>query len=165
MAIRIELTPRELERFWAKVDQEATPDGCWPWKGKLNAGARGQFTVRGHSDYAYRWMVRAQGVEITEGEVVRHLCDNPACVRPDHLAVGTQRDNNLDTAEHGHHRSAKLNATKARRIRERYAAHDRTAQRELAAEYGVTASAISEVIRGKTWPRAGGPVGRLLPRQ
>lgn len=156
------LTDNEQARFWRKVDRESTPEGCWPWKGKGNAEGRGRMTFRGTIDYAYRWSVLITRGEIPEGSVVRHQCPgggNPSCCRPDHLSVeGGQRENNRDTAEQGRHRSAVLDMARARRIRERYAATDRPLQRELAQEYGVTPSAISEVVRGKSWPRAGGPI-------
>jgi hypothetical protein len=156
------LNEKDVARFWARVDRETTPDGCWAWRGRLNAEGRGRFTAWGVTDYAYRVALRLTHGEIPEDAVVRHRCPgggNPACCRPDHLAIeGGQRANNIDTVEDGRHRSAVLNPEKARRIRERYAAPDRPLQRELAREYGVSVSAVSELVTGKTWPRAGGPL-------
>jgi len=163
---RVEITNEARDRFWSRVDRETAPDGCWPWTGALNAGGRGRMTIGGRSDYAYRWSLRLSGVDIPEGAVVRHLCGDPSCVRPDHLAVGDQRENNLDAVGHGRNRSAKLDAHAVRRMRERHAA-DRTPVHELADEHGVSPSAVSAALTGKTWPRTGGPVRRSRkdPRQ
>lgn len=144
-------------RFWARVDR--TGEGCWPWTGRLNREGRGRFTADGTTRYSYVWSLLFKGVVVVAGQPVRHSCGNPACVRPDHLDPnGGQGENNRDTLDHGRNRSARLDAQKARRIRERWAAPDRPSQQELALQYGVTPSAISEVVTGKSWTRAGGPV-------
>lgn len=148
-----------LARFEKKVDRTTTPGGCWTWTGRLNEENRGRFTVDNRTRYAYVYALIFSGITVAPGQIVRHLCGNPACVRPAHLdATGGQGENNHDTVEHGRHRSARLDAQKARRIRERWAAPDRPLQVELAREYDVSPSAISEVVTGKSWPRAGGPV-------
>ncbi len=158
-----EVDARTRARFWARVDRETTPEGCWPWTGTLNREGRGRFTVVGETTYAYRWSYVLERGPVTATDVVRHLCGNPACCRPDHLEVGGQRENNLDTAEQGRNRSAKLDGPKARRIRERSAAPSRPSRQELAREYGVSISAIGEVVTGRSWPHAGGPVQRRHP--
>ena len=148
-------------RFEKSVDRTTTPDGCWPWTGALNREGRGRFTAGGLTRYSYVWALVFEGVEVAPGQPVRHLCGRPACVRPSHLdAEGGQRSNNLDTVDHGRNRSAKLDARRVRQIRERWAAPDRPSQRELAHRFGVSPSAISEAVRGKSWTRAGGPVVR-----
>ena len=157
------VTEADRDRFWSRVDIETIPDGCWPWTGSLNAEGRGRITIGGRTDYAYRWSLRLSGVDIPEGAVVRHTCGNPSCVRHDHLAVGDQRENNLDAIDHGRNQLAKLNAHAVRRMRERHAA-DRTPVRELAAEHGVSPSAVSAALTGNTWPRAGGPIRRSRKR-
>lgn len=148
---------KDEARYWKKVRK--TSD-CWLWTGALNGEGRGRFTVDKRTVYAYVAALILSGIEVAPGQIVRHLCGNPSCVRPDHLDPnGGQRENNLDTVEHGRHRSVRLNAQKARRIRERWAAPGRPLQAELAREFDVSPSAISEVVTGKSWPRAGGPVG------
>ena len=146
------------DRFWARVDRRSEPGACWRWQGALNAGGRGRFTVCGKTMYAYRWALLFSGVDVAGGTPVRHLCGEPSCCRPSHLTTdGGQRENNLDAVEHGRHRTAKLDAARVRELRRRYAA-DQPELRRLAAEFGVSASAISAALTGRTWPRAGGPL-------
>ena len=158
------LSDRDRARFWAKVDRETTPAGCWPWTGKLNAEGRGRFTAGHVTDYAYRVAWQTVHGEIQPSAVVRHLCGNPACCRPDHLDASDQRQNNLDTVAHGRHRSAKLSGARVRQLRERYS-RDRPALTDLATEHGVSESAVSAALTGRTWPRAGGPVHHSRKRR
>jgi hypothetical protein len=81
--------------------------------------------------------------------LVCHHCDNPPCVRPDHLFLGTDADNSRDQTLKD--RSAqKLTRTAAIQIRERYAA-GLDNQVQLAAEYGVSQVTIGHIVRRKTW--------------
>lgn len=74
-------------------------DGCWIWTGTKHSYGYGVFllpgekAVRAHR-YSYEYFVG----KIPEGKIILHICDNPICVRPDHLRVGTKDDNNKDTA-------------------------------------------------------------------
>jgi hypothetical protein len=81
------------ERFWAKVEKT---DGCWLWRAKTN-GKYGQFYVTGIGHcgaHRVSWGI-AFGVIPAELHVC-HRCDTPLCVRPDHLFLGTRRDNMRD---------------------------------------------------------------------
>jgi hypothetical protein len=86
------------DRFWAKVEKT---EGCWLWKGARSANGYGTVWHKGKCYAAHRlsW-VFAHGAEPTT-EVIRHSCDNPSCVRPDHLVPGTQADNVHDMIDRG----------------------------------------------------------------
>lgn len=91
---------RASARFWSKVEKG---DGCWNWIGTLSAKGYGIFTLGDHrlNTSAHRWAwVEAHG-PIADGLFVCHHCDNPSCVRPEHLFLGTNGDNMRDCAQKG----------------------------------------------------------------
>jgi hypothetical protein len=96
------LRPPE-ERFWAIVDKDG-PDGCWLWAGRTSRGGYGQFvpTDRGGKRdqpvgaHRYAWAL-LHG-PIPDGLFVLHQCDNPSCVNPVHLHLGTHEENMAEMA-------------------------------------------------------------------
>ena len=80
-------------RFYAKVKKT---DTCWLWKGGV-AGSYGTFSYEGRAQNAHRVAWQLEHGPIPDGMVVRHICDVKMCVRPDHLCVGTQKDNVADS--------------------------------------------------------------------
>lgn len=91
--------PNGPEQFWAKVDKG--PD-CWIFHGASTApGWHGVISMRGHRIVAHRVAWELTYGPIPAGLRVLHRCDNPPCVRPDHLWLGTQRDNMRDAASKG----------------------------------------------------------------
>jgi hypothetical protein len=90
------------ERFWPKVDKRG-PDECWPWKSCRRPNGYGSISVPGGatlSAHRLSWEL-ANGRPVPEGLVVMHACDNPGCVNPAHLSVGTFSDNARDSAAKG----------------------------------------------------------------
>lgn len=82
------------DRFWEKVDK--TGD-CWVWTGAVNEKGYGKFALGGSACrwvLAHRWSAMESGTEIPDDRILLHICDNPSCVRPDHLVVGTVAQNN-----------------------------------------------------------------------
>lgn len=156
------------DRFWAKVDKSGPtlrPDlgPCWVWTASTNVHGYGKFffgnRLRGAHIVAY---ILTTGQEPPpETPCVLHACDGGkiGCVRPSHLFVGSQRDNMADMLAKGREcrgemrAKAKLTYVLAEEIRRRYAGGGTSHQR-LANEYGVTRTAIAQVLYGMTWKRA-----------
>lgn len=145
------MTDVEL-RFWAKV---RVGDGCWEWTAAFRSSGYGAFGFRGRTQVASRvaWMLTESA--IPEGLDVLHTCDNPKCVRPSHLFLGTPVDNAEDSRAKGRMAlgqksgRAKLNEQQALAIRELVASGER--QSVLARRYGVGQDQISRIASGKRW--------------
>lgn len=89
------------EALWANVDK-SNIDGCWVWTGAITSGGYGHFHHRSTGlirSHRASWIV-ANG-EIPLGLFVLHRCDNRPCVRPDHLFLGTKKDNTQDMMAKG----------------------------------------------------------------
>lgn len=143
-------------------------DVCWPWAGTVRGNGYGRLRVggRGGRDLlAHRAVYEVLVGPIPDGLCVCHSCDNPPCVNPAHLFLGTQFDNMRDMAAKGRQsrqqrpdlilrgesvKGSKLTWEKVSAIRMRYAAGGVT-QQDLAAEYGVRQSLISRIVLGQSW--------------
>lgn len=147
-------TPQEATRFWARVDRSGD---CWAWQGRTVKGY-GHFDVHGQTKLTHRVAYELAYGDIPDGMDILHRCDNPSCVRPEHLTPGTHADNMADMMAKGRNRQpsgerhprAKLTWEQVREIRWRYAAGG-VGLKTLGAEYRVHFSLISLIIREKIW--------------
>lgn len=131
---------------------------CWEWTRKVNADGYG------HGLYYQGQQVRAHRIAflVSMGDLpppmypVRHLCDNPACCRPDHLAVGTALENAQDRQRAG--RTGRSTKTLAQRKRDALAARlAKGTDAETARELAVSISTVNRARRGRSWRRLMGP--------
>ena len=129
------------------------PNGdCLEWTGGCFATGYGQTKAYGTNWYTHRLALHLEGIDV-EGHYVLHSCDNRLCCNPDHLRLGTHQDNMDDMNSRGrqalgsNHGSAKLTEQDVLEIR----AITGMTQRAIADHFGVDRSAISLIIRRKTW--------------
>lgn len=147
------LDPLE-DRFWSRVIKS---DGCWLWTGEKVSSGYGKLGMGGvKSKYAHRLSWELNVGPITKGMFVCHHCDNPPCVRPDHLFLGNHLSNAADMVKKDRqcrgerNGRAKLTSELVREIRTRYANNTAT-QLQLAIEFGLTDGCISMIINFKLW--------------
>lgn len=140
------------ERFWEKVDIRGK-DECWEWMASLHKDGYGNF--RGTLSHIVSW--RLSNGDFQKGMYVCHKCDNRSCVNPNHLFLGTQLDNMRDMVNKGRGKDhngennpkAKL---KEKDVLEIYRLHNSgTSSYKIAKIYNVTQTAISYIVKGKSW--------------
>lgn len=137
------ISPLLIKQFWSKIKRGP---GCWEWQ----RGQRGygQVWLEGKKWYAHRLSYTLCKGEIPQGGHICHTCDNPRCVRPSHLWVGSQVTNMRDMGRKGRGNTQKISFAQRQQIRARYAAGD-IQQPTLAAEYGVNKETISSIVNYK----------------
>jgi hypothetical protein len=150
-------TPNEV-RFWSRVDKT---EGCWLFTGDKHHFGYGSFPMPKSGSgawthvLAHRFSWELHNDAIPAGLFVLHRCDTPACVRPDHLFLGTRRDNTHDMMAKGrqavgtHKCNAKLTEEDIPRIRQLVAAG--RSQASVAREYRVSHGIINEIVSRKRW--------------
>ena len=150
-------TPLSLEdRFFKHVGKKRD-DGCIFWSGPKSSGGYGTIGFDGRPDLtASRVSYELFVGQIPKGLFVLHHCDNPPCVNPVHLFLGSISDNSIDCVKKGRHvhgsRShfAKLTNDKVREMRERYAMGGASIE-QLAREYGISGCNAGKIIRRLAW--------------
>lgn len=140
----------EEERFWALADKSGE---CWIWQAaRMNSGY-GIFKDNSRvSNGAHRFSYTLVKGPIPEGLVVCHTCDNKLCVNPDHLFVGTKKENSEDMVRKGRYPVRphwKLNYEIAQEIKRRKASGEKSIP--LAKEYGVSRELVDMIARGGAW--------------
>lgn len=91
----MQLSEKDVARFWSKVDKNG-PSGCWVWRGGKAGIGYGVFSFRCRNTRAtlVSWVIHHSVPP--ENKNILHKCDNPSCVNPSHLFLGSQRDNSID---------------------------------------------------------------------
>jgi hypothetical protein len=147
---------KAIDRFWAKTNKNA-PNGCWEWTGSKSPWGYPNFrddgVIGGHI-----WAYKHFKGPVPKGHVVMHTCDNPGCVNPDHLLLGTLTQNSQDMLHKGRSGNAKLKPTQVRNIADRLRskAPKWSLYKPIADEFGVTENMIYHLHIGHTWHKVSG---------
>lgn len=153
------------KKFWAKVCKDGPlliASRCWMWCGGRTLKGYGQFEVDGTMVGAHRFAWELTNGTIPTSLYVLHKCDNPSCVRPPHLFLGTAKTNRQDMITKGRgnwpkgedHPMAVLTADIVREIRARYI-RGVISQQTLADEFNTTQARISAIVLGQSWRHLG----------
>lgn len=153
-ANRVALGKLSREEAFASLVSRAK--GCWLWTGYRMKNGYGQFWHRGEFRLAHRASFEIHVGPIPPGLFVCHRCDNPQCVNPEHLFLGTNADNLRDAAAKGRmhpgERTAQAVLTEdlVRELRRRWVPHV-VSIRMLSREFGVSESAVYGAVSRRTW--------------
>lgn len=164
----MDISPADIERFWSRVDKSGD---CWLWTRKVNRDGYGRFGGRGQNMFAHRFVWTITYGDIPKGLYICHACDNPRCVNPGHLFIGTLADNNEDMTIKGRRSkhlppngqkftkggqtagtknyNAKLTEDDVREIRRLRECGQKVS--ELSARYGVGQWEIYMIVQRKKW--------------
>ena len=132
----------------------ATPCGCWEYTGSRDADGHGKLNHQGKQVRAHRLSFKLFNGDLPDDLLVRHSCDNPPCINPEHLLAGTVKQNSEDAVERG--RQARGETQGLHKLTEAQVSEIRARRpvescRALAAEYGVSPAAISNISANKWW--------------
>jgi len=147
-----------IDRFWKHVINNG-PDQCWGWIGSVYGNSYPKIGRCGRGsglEFSHRlsWMIHYG--EIPKGMMVCHKCDNRKCTNPNHLFLGTAKDNKDDCINKGRNvqgedsPNAKLTLEQVKEIRAKYIPRKVT-YCDLSKEYGVSSANIAFIIQRKRW--------------
>ncbi len=141
------------ERFWKYVDKKSNNE-CWNWTGTCNTNHYGELSVYGKCVRTHRFSWEIHFGKIPNGLFVCHTCDNPKCANPEHLFLGTYKDNSDDKVKKNrqivgeNHCLHKLIESQVKEIR---SLKGKLSQRKIAKVFNVSHQLISGIHKNKRW--------------
>lgn len=151
------LTQEQINRFW-KLVNVTYKTSCWLWKNSLDKDGYGRMRIgnrRSMKAHRISWIINT-GNNIEPELLVCHTCDNPTCVNPTHLFLGTSKDNTLDMIKKGRkprlYGKDNLNTKQSKEEVELMLSEYTpgiTSQKEIAKKYGVSQAQISIILNKK----------------
>lgn len=152
---------KSKDRFFKRIGVPDAVTGCWPWLGPFTRGNYGCVFFMGKTYRANRVSYLLHKGDIRDGFIVCHKCDNPSCVNPDHLFLGTYKDNNLDMHAKGRAPKsnrkiagesnvwAKLTDSCVKEIRRLVA--EGITKAEVGRKFGIRDSHVCKIVQRKLW--------------
>ena len=149
----------DFKRFFDKIKK--TESGCWEWQASRDKDGYCAFTFEGRIWRAHRWSYYAFINGLGTNMFILHACDNPSCVNPDHLSLGTQQDNEDDKTNKGRRPSqaGEINSQSVLTVKDvlaikdmiRRHRHRRGIVKFLAEWFGITPQCVSNIKTGRAW--------------
>lgn len=148
-----------ISRFLERVDWNSHPNDCWLWKGAKSEKSYGvvgakKFGLNIRAVLTHRLSFMLFKGDIPDGMLVCHRCDNPPCVNPTHLFLGSQKDNSADRAAKGRNADRRGKRNTGARLTDALVMYIATSPERgdvVAARLGIAKSTVSMIRSGKTW--------------
>lgn len=152
------LIPGTKEHFYTKFIPDE--NGCWIWQKEFNSTGYGRYVIKLKKFLAHRFSYELHKSSIPNKMCVLHICDNPKCVNPDHMKLGTQSDNMKDAAIKN--RMDRINKLKGEQVPNSILSNLQVKElkirlmngeigMQLAKEFNVTKTTIYNIKNGKWW--------------
>lgn len=154
---------QQIVSFWNRVNKEGSIPThmphlgqCWEWTGTHHRQGYGYTWTRDKYILSHRYVWIITNGEIPDDLKVLHKCDNPCCVRPSHLFLGTQLDNMKDRKQKNRHAqligelnpNCKVTDVQVGEIRRRYAMGN-VLYKDIAKDMGISISTVGKIVTGK----------------
>lgn len=160
------LSQEQIGKFWSRVDKHGDIPShkpelgrCWVWTSTKSEFGYGLMNIRNRNVRAHRIAMDLAG-EVIDGKVVMHMCDNPSCVRVDHLRTGSRSENVADMVAKGRQargEGKRIKLTSASVVEMRRMVSSGASLRDVAGRFGCSRSQACLVANSKAWRHVVGP--------
>lgn len=130
------------------------PCGCWEWQGAKSIQGYGQIEFENKTWRTHRLMAHIKVADVLDTSIVCHRCDNPCCINPEHIWVGTQKQNVDDRDKKGRRNQARGARQGSAKLTEELVKQIRLDPRRhqiIAADYGITRAHVGNLKANRAW--------------